>query len=159
MSLDVNTPLGQQTLRDEGFAADLFERHYKARYLHTPKDRASRLDAFVLKGNTLCAVALTSCRYNVTLATFHSTFDCEMLLTWRKVQVGAWLSRGLQVPLLGLLYFVPDRVLMVAKLYDLDHWAVPFRRALTETQATVNGGRALRMNVFIDMSRATQIAG
>jgi hypothetical protein len=38
-------------------------------------------------------------------------------------------------------------------------WAVPIRIQETKTQATINGGIAVRQNAFIDMKTATVLYG
>ena len=66
----------------------------------------------------------------------------------------------MQVPLVGFLYLVEDDILLHKKLWEPElGWVCSMSIRLTYTQATVNGGRALRSNAFIDMKDAKSIRG
>jgi len=162
--MDVLTPRGQVTLDDENRAARIFERNHPSyRYISTNKARPSKADALVIRDNQLEALVLTSCRYDCTISTFETSWDWEWLLTWRKLALGAWLSKHLQSPLVGFLYIVGEKTLLVKLLYDplkllpSQRWQIKFRCERTATQATCNGGIAVRDNAFIKMDAATRL--
>jgi len=151
--MDINTPRGQQTLIEEQAAADLMESMWKrVRYIHTDKSSTSKLDAFLVRDNRTVAAVLTSCRRECSLSTFRFTWNDEWILTYRKVQLGAWLCKHIMIPLYGFLYIVDVKKLVVQKLYDPARdapWVAKIRVNRTWTQATVNGGEALRWNGYI----------
>jgi len=162
--LDINTPRGQETLADEKKAAEAFEREYGWRYIHTPKVRASKIDAILLNEQSeIAGVVLASARYECSIDKFMTEWDAEWLLTWRKLAVAARVARDLQVMLFGFLYVVDDRLLLIKRLYDpmrpvrTARWLAQFRLDRTETKATVNGGRAVRLNAFVNIEQATRL--
>lgn len=161
MMLDVTTPRGKQSLADELAAAELFEKRYpRLRYAHTDKDTSAKIDAVLIAdGNQIKGIVLTSCRYNCSLATFETKWDWEWMLTWRKLAIGAQLSKKMAAPLIGFLYIVRDQLLLTNKLYDHAGWNVPLRTEYTETQKTINGGTIVRLNAFIKMDNAKRIGG
>jgi hypothetical protein len=159
VSLDVNTDAGLKTLADERRAAELFEKRFPGvRYIHTDKSTAAKADAVLIRDDQISRVVLTSCRYNCTRATLRGAWANEWLLTWRKLMLGAWLAKHLETRLTGFLYFADEDKLLVRQLYDpsIKKWA-PFHTELTETQATVNGGRITRKNAFINMDKAIEV--
>jgi hypothetical protein len=55
----------------------------------------------------------------------------------------------------GLLYLVDNKTLLVQKLSDpYGNLMAKLRVESTETQANINGGKAVRNNAFIDMTNA-----
>jgi len=59
------------------------------------------------------------------------------------------------VPCVGFLYLVKPKVLLTQRLSDNEgRLAAEVRLSTTSTQATINGGRALRTNAFINMAGA-----
>lgn len=156
--MDILTARGQETLVQEREAASLFCSAFKGYgYVSTPKDEPCIIDALLIKDLELKAVAETKCR-QMTLGTFVRTFNSEWLVTWHKLQGASHIAGLLCVPLYGFLYLVPSRTLLIRRLWDhVTGWAVPMRVEDTVTQATVNGGTALRTNAFIDMSDAKQV--
>ena len=163
-TLDVQSPRGQVAVRDEERAVALFEQRYpNYRYCHTDKQTMAKLDGMIWhRDDRLAYLVLTSCRYDCTLDTF-AGWDWEWLVTWRKLQQGAIISRYLQAPLLGFLYVVDQQTLLVQTLYNpvfppAQRWRTPIRVDRTVTQATINGGRVMRWNAFIKIDKAQRLA-
>lgn len=155
--MDILTTRGQQSLADERVAARWLERRFDCRYLETPKDKPAFVDAIILDNDaqTIRAVVETKCRYKADLDTFRRSWKSEWLVTWQKVQHAIAIAHGLGVPCIGLLYLVDCRTLLLQRLSHADgRLAVGIRLATTETQATVNGGLAVRTNAYIDMAEA-----
>jgi hypothetical protein len=154
--MDILTPKGQRTVREEDDAVDLFTRRFpQYAYARTPKDMPSPVDAILIKDGLISAVVETKCR-QMTMETFVGAFKMEWLVTGQKIEDGVAIAKALCVSYVGFLYLVPDKTLLVAKVWDGDY-ITPIRWARTETQATVNGGIATRVNAFINMSKATEI--
>jgi len=154
--LDINTPRGQLTLADEQAAVAIFESHYpQFQYVHTPKKKPSDIDGLIVNVSdaTLVCVAETKCRYDMTLEKFGDAYGSKWLLTFEKFVKGYKLADSCRVPFYGFLYLVPSRCLLIKKLWSpqtgLD---VEFDVRKTQTQATINGGDALRDNAYIDMA-------
>jgi hypothetical protein len=156
MSLDINTPRGQVTLEQERRAAEIIAQTWPdCSYIHTPKDQAAAIDAVMAKQGIVRAVVLASCRNN-SLNTLRTSFHDAWLLTYSKIIEGQRIAQAMCVELWGVLYLVPDDTVLRVKLWSPDGgWLVCFSVNKTETQATCNGGTALRDNAYIDMSAAT----
>lgn len=76
-------------------------------------------------------------------------------MTWAKVQNAITIASSLGVPCIGFLYLVDEDILLSQKISEPDGRLVAdVRLSTTETQATINGGVALRTNAFIDMRQA-----
>lgn len=149
MSLDIATPKGQVSLRDEQIVARWFNRKEAHRYLQTPKDSPAKVDAILSRGEEIIGLAETKCRYNITLQDFKRKFHNEWLVTWEKVESGLKMAEQLCVPLYGFLYLVDDDTLLIVNLSK-----AKIRREFTETQETINGGTIVRENAFISMEGA-----
>lgn len=154
MSLDVNTERGRQTIWEEIDMIQILRSHWpEATYLHTNKEGSASVDAIITRHERLFAVAETKCR-QMTLAELRGPFKDEWLVTHDKLQRVALAADLLGVEFWGLLYLVPDKTLLRIKLYFEGQWLVPIRTAHTETQKTVNGGKIVRENAFIRMTKA-----
>ena len=156
--MDILTPKGQQTVRDEQAAAAIFEKATGCRYIGTPKDMPAKVDAVVVNAaNRIVAVVETKCRYGVTRNSLREAWDDEWLITMEKLDEGREAARLLGVPLYGFLYLVDEQLLLTKVIagptgqYCCKLWVDQ-----TETQATVNGGTATRANAFVDMSDAKE---
>lgn len=161
MALDILTPKGQQTVRDEDRAAALWESNNPGfRYCRTPKDSACSVDAILVdRQGVLKAVVESKCRYTLTQEQFFGSFKGEWLVTMDKLTRGAAVAQQLCVPYYGFLYLVADGVLLTQKIADeRGQFAVPFRCDNTLTQRTVNGGEAIRANAYISMASCRRFA-
>lgn len=156
--MDILTPKGQKTVEEEDEAVALFEKAYPSyRYLRTPKDKPSPVDAVISNEMGISGVAECKCR-QMTLATLSDTFKWEWLVTGAKLTDGIAVAEALAVPFVGFLYLVPEKRLLIQRIWEPDYgYCVPVRWEETETQATVNGGKATRLNAFINMREAKMI--
>lgn len=156
--MDVLTARGLETLEQEREAADLFCSAFLGLgYVSTPKHMPCIVDAMIVKNQVLIGVVEMKCR-QMTLSTFEQRFNSEWLVTLQKLEGAANIAAILCVPLVGALYLVPDRILLVRRLWEPNKgYVAKYTIRETETQATVNGGLAIRENAFIDMSDAKQI--
>ena len=159
MNLDVNTPRGQETLRDEERAVQIFERNFEGwTYRHTNKSGDAKANAFLFDANDVMRrVVETKCRYDLSLSKFQneSPFDNEWLLTAQKLRDLCECAKLLRCPAVGFLYLVQDDCLLIVRLCNDNGELLPnVRYANTRTQKTCNGGSTVRENAFIDMSAA-----
>jgi len=153
--LDINTPRGQRTVADERRCVEIVERSFPDwRYVHTIKAREAVVDGFLENAGEVKAVVAQTSRYNLTLEKFQTAFNNQWLLSLHKLLQGKDLAAALCVPFYGFLYLVEDDAVLSQRLWDEGGWRVRFTVDKTETQATVNGGKALRDNAYIDMKRA-----
>jgi hypothetical protein len=158
--MDILTPRGLQTLEDEHKAARIWTGHYPAyQYVMTPKEEPAVVDAVLVKDKIVVAVVETKCRYDMTIQDLMSHRNGEWLVTHEKLLKARQVGLGLGVPLVGFLYMVQDKVLLVQKLTDTDgNFVVEMRLEETTTQQTVNGGIVTRRNAFIKMHNASVYA-
>jgi hypothetical protein len=92
------------------------------------------------------------CRYGITVDGFRTAFQNEWLVTMQKIATARNVCGSLCIPLVGFLYLVDSRVLLVKKLVDeAGDFCAPFRCERTLTQKTINGGVADRANAYIRM--------
>ena len=162
MALDIATPKGQETLKQEDRAVELFEARFpNLVLLSTPKEKPADVDRMMYRRagatlGSLAGVVEVKCRATfgngvpATFEAFRSRAHSRWLITEAKIEKGRKLGRALQVPFFGVLYLVPDDLLLVQRIYHADGSAatdIDFRKG--ETQATVNGGRATRVNAYV----------
>lgn len=160
--MDILTARGQQSLSDERIVAKWIESHFEFRYIETPKNSPALIDAILIGkvSSELKGVIETKCRYKLTLEQFKTSFKNEWLVTWDKVHNAMQIATSLGVPCFGFLYLVTDKVLLIQKLSEPSgKLNVKIRLETTETQATINGGKAIRTNAFIDMTSAHTYKG
>lgn len=157
--MDILTPRGQETLRQEREATSLFCNTFSGfGFVETPKDRPADIDGFILHDGYAISGVEVKCR-NMSRDELFNRFNGRWLVTHDKIERCISLCRRVGVDLRGFLYLVPDKVLLIVPIWsytrglvcdiELDH---------TKTQATVNGGEALRLNAYIDVAGAKLIA-
>lgn len=157
--MDILTPKGQETRRQEVRAIDILMRNLRGYYyLETPKDKPAAVDGFIAKDGIIHYVCETKCR-EMPKETLENEYKNRWLITFDKVMLARQIAQHLCVPMLGLLYLAPDDVLLVQKICEApEHGPGMFTTSMvietTKTQRTVNGGVATRTNAYIDMSNA-----
>ena len=156
--MDILTDKGKVTVEQEREAAFLFENSTGTRYFNTPKNKPAVVDALLIQNGNLCGIAETKCRM-MSLAELDG-FEYRWLVTFDKLVKAKQLAEMLCVPLVGILYLVPDKTLLYKILANSDgSWACDFWTKDTKTQATVNGGTVVRKNTYIDMYGAKVLKG
>ena len=155
MTLDMNSEKGRETLAHELLAVEIIRSIWPTcEYYHTDKTGIAAVDAVMIIAPEVRAVAEMKCR-TCSLATLRGKFKNEWLVTYDKLDKGRAAADLLQVEYWGFLYLVPDDIVLRVKLYGpKDGWLVPIRKERTETQATVNGGKANRLNGYVGMATA-----
>ena len=157
MTLDINTPKGQISLSQENLLIKSIEEKFKGyKIIQTPKHDSADVDGIMIKDNIIFCIIENKCR-NLTRVQLKK-FDDEWLVTYEKILKGAILSKALCVPFVGYLYLVPDEIALSIAITD-NHGNIiaPMRISVTETQATTNGGKAIRTNAYIKMTNAKNI--
>lgn len=156
--MDILTEKGQESLKQERDAVNLFRRVKPSfDFIETPKDKPASLDGFIYRGTELIAGVEVKCR-NMTVWELKRQFAGKWLVTHDKILRGQKICEGLCVPLKGFLYLVPDRLLLIVPIWDPElGYQSDIEVMESETQATINGGRAKRVNAYIDTSKAVSI--
>jgi len=157
MALDINTPRGQKSLEYERRCAEIWLSHNPGwQYIKTPKDSDSPIDAVLVDPtNTIRALVEQKSR-DMTRSQL-AEFSDEWLVTMDKLVRASGIGRLLRVPLVGFLYLIPEDSLLTKQLSDEEGlFVAKFRCDRTPTQATINGGEAVRANAYIDMSGAKE---
>jgi len=156
--LDVNSPKGQESLEHELRAVQLWQHHYPDfTYIHTPKDGSALVDA-VIGDNDCNVVAIVEQKSrNMSLEQLQK-WNNEWLVTHAKIEAGRTTAHALGVPFIGFLYLIPDDLLITKQLSNAQgEWTCEFRVDMTETQETINGGKIVRENAYIDVTEAKHI--
>lgn len=156
MKLDVNTPKGQVTVAQEEEQLAILHRANPAfTFIHTPKDRASDVDGFIVKNHSVVGMFLSSCR--TSSREQMRKWGDTWLLTYDKIQKAIPLAKQLCVPVYGCIYLVPDQLVLTLTLVDDKGEVMPMMRLeRTQTQATVNGGQVTRTNAYISLATAKE---
>lgn len=155
MSLDVLTPKGMEAVHHAFAASIIWADHYPNQVLYqTPQTRPAIIDGMIVKKQTIVAAVEIKAR-DMRLDDLRTKFRNEWLVTAEKVDRAIEIAKALTIPMIGWLYMIPEQTLLAVMLSQSDGTVVAkMRRERTETQATVNGGKASRMNCFISMDDA-----
>lgn len=157
--MDIMTPKGQITLQQERMATRLFtERFPPFKFIETPKDQPADIDGFIIRDDLLVSGVEVKCR-EMTALDLRERFNNRWLVTQDKLDRGIALCKSLGVDFRGFLYLVPEKILFIVPIWSNTKGLVAdIEIEQTVTQATVNGGQALRLNAFIDVSKAKVVA-
>ena len=157
--MDILTPKGQETVEQERTAIRLFTESFPGfEFVETPKDQPADLDGFIYKDGKLLSGVEVKCR-NMTALDLKKRFSNRWLITSDKLDRGVALCKKLGIDFRGFLYLVPDRMLIIVPIWSAkDGFVADVEIHPSETQATVNGGIALRLNAYVDVSHGRVIA-
>lgn len=116
------------------------------------------MDGFIVRDGTILYGVEVKCR-NMTALELRTKYDNRWLVTADKIDRCVSVCNDLCIGLRGFLYLVPDKMLMIVPIWDYnDGYVSDIEYDVTDTQATINGGVATRMNAYIDVSKAKAIA-
>lgn len=79
------------------------------------------------------------------------------LVTNKKIVENIRLARKHRIPFIGAMHIVQSRVVLVKTIFENGQTCPGVEVRLTSTQATINGGTALRDNAFIPMHDALRL--
>jgi hypothetical protein len=157
MSLDINTPRGQESVAEENEMIDLLRSQFDSLFIHTPIESAASVDGLIIKDHSLSGIFESKCRRD-TLQTFQTSYHNEWLVSFHKLQAGATLSKMICVPFWGFLYLVPDQLLLVTKLTDSQgKFVAKMRIEQRKTSACCNGGTMIDTCGFIDITNSRKL--
>jgi hypothetical protein len=156
--LGIETEKGKEAVRLERKALDSFcTYHHHMDYVAPKKDEPAVIDAFftVNKGKDLYAVVEVKSR-DMTKKKLIG-YDWEMMITHAKVKAGRMMGKMLCCPFVIILYLVPDEIMLVQQVSDkYGDLVVGMEVRKTMSQETINGGKILRENAFINMKAAKE---
>lgn len=163
MGLDINTPRGRKTLKQELRAYAIYEACVpEHKVVLTDKTKPCKIDALVYdrKTNVLLYVIETKCRQDVNAKEFFAKdgYRGHWLITTEHVESAAKIAHALMVPLWGFLYLVQSDELHIQILCEDDGEIVNLiGQKVMDTQDNCNGGIATRLNSFFDMNDAIKL--
>ena len=127
-------------------------------FIETPKDQPADIDGFIVRDDVVISGVEVKCR-NMTSLELRERFGNKWLITADKLDRGVAVCKRLCVDFRGFLYLVPDKVLIIVPIFSMaGGWLVEPEYDYSETQKTVNGGLAQRLNAYIDVTGAKAIA-
>ena len=157
-SLDILSPKGQQSLRDERDMLESLRRVFESsgssmQIVETDKDTPCSVDGFLIKNGIISGVFESKVRY-MDRAKMRK-YNNEWLVTFDKINTGLQLSKILCVPFYGLLYLVHEPIGMMVHIGDeFGDPVANMKVAQTTTSKTCNGGVITKANAFIDIGNA-----
>lgn len=157
MPLDIHTPLGADAIAQEELAIEIFHRYQASHgytFKHTDKTKPVLFDGYIMNGETVRAIVESKCRYDTDYQEFRDRRKNVWLITESKLLRCCEIAASMNVPLYGFLYFVKCKTLLVMELADRRGRPREYKRAKTESKATINGGTASRWNALINMDNA-----
>jgi hypothetical protein len=155
-NLDILTAKGQKTLQEENAVIERLSNKWKIQVVNTDKDDCASIDNLFVRENILMAISEIKCRQLTRKQLEHYGNTC--LITHQKIKDGAMLSKHLRVPFIGVLYLVPDDIILYWKITDKDgNYLFDFEVRNTETQKTVNGGLIVRENAYLHTKYSKQL--
>lgn len=158
--MDILTEKGQATVVDEKNAYDIFKLNYPFwEIIETDKNSPSDFDAFLSKSGVIKAIVEVKCRYDFNEEKFFNTHNGLWLVTFDKILKLKGICDSLCVDMIGFLYIVPSKILLVKTLYRNGVFLTGMEIRTSVTQRSVNGGTATRTNAYINMRDAKRIIG
>lgn len=133
-------------------------------FFETPKDRPADIDGFITQrhadhssGTLICGVEV-KCR-NMSIDQLKGEYENRWLVTADKIDRGVAICKGLGIDFRGFLYLVPNKMLLIVPIWSYEKgYVADIEYEQTQTQATVNGGLAMRLNAYIDTGKAKVVA-
>lgn len=157
--MDIMTPNGQAAMAQEQACYAIFTARTGVKVIQTKKDRPAAVDGVLTKDDTIVGVLEQKTR-SVTFETMMGDWGGRWLVTASKIEKARDIAVAMCAPLIGFLYLAPSRMLLVQKIATPDgEWATEIGFEETWTQATCNGGQALRVNAFISVHAARVYTG
>lgn len=156
--MDILTAKGKVTRLQEREAITLFEENFMGyTFVETPKDRPADIDGLIMHKNNLISCVEVKCR-NMTMDMLVNQYGRKWLVTADKIDRCVNVSKSLGVDFRGFLYLVPEKTLLIVPIWSYEYgYVCQIDREMTETQATVNGGTAIRENAYIHVENVTSV--
>lgn len=155
--LDCLTPAGRFYLDAERALLDRYLQVYPdLDCAITPPDSPARVDALISQAGRLVSIVEVKARPSLTMAGLRQFGSC--LCAEDKILAGKQLAELLRVPFL-LLVGLADAIAVWTVVQDDGAYAFRFPVHETVTQASINGGTALRRNAFLPLDEMVVLPG
>jgi hypothetical protein len=153
--MDALTPAGREALRHSDVALECLRRVTGCSFIQFKDKSPSRVDGVVIdsSGEVIGIYEVKS--RDMTVEDLMGRFSGKWLVSYEKIIAGRELAMMLSVRFSGILHCVPSRKVLVQHIWSPKGDALTsFSVSQTETQATVNGGKIMRPNTYIDVRNA-----
>jgi hypothetical protein len=159
MSLDINTPRGQESVHEEDRMLAIIKQSYPSlQFFHTPIKRSALIDGFIVKDNELRALFESKCRRESLQSFSEPPLNNEWMISQHKLNSAATIAKHLSVPFCGFLYLVNDNRVLMFKLTDeTGRFIHPMRVERRKTSASCNGGTMIDTCYFINLKYAIYV--
>ena len=154
MALDCLTARGRAFVAAQQATARRLAEVWGASLVETPEGTAARVDALFARDNVLVGLAEIKVR-SLTLARLEAFGD--YLVTEDKLLAGAALSAALRVPFV-LAVRLSDAIVWWRVTDATGRRVIQWQARETVTQASCNGGAALRRNAYLPLDSLERIA-
>ena len=160
--MDIHTPRGQLAHRAAQYMAEALGQRWRWSWFPTPSEpgrEGARLDGCYVRYHPTAAVqAVVECKARGQprqYFTASGTHPGCYLISADKITHGVAASTALGVPFVLMVYLVPDQMAHIFPITNhRGEVLVTYDTAATVTQATTNGGSAVRENAFIPFDYA-----
>jgi hypothetical protein len=157
-NMDAMTPLGRTALQQAERALRSIEDFYNGAVKFVPfaDHQPADVDGFVMKKGIVTGIYEIKAR-DMSAADLFSKFRGEWLISHDKLAKALVLCRSLRVNFTGFVVLIPDGIVLAQTIYEADGSSpCGYRVEQTDTRATVNGGKASRLNAYVPMLVANQ---
>ena len=156
--LAVNTAKGRESAKLAREALGRLQ-NMAPKFIYFPDYSSSPHDGYVVTGDTIVGIFESKVREagvsEDKQVIYNGKAYSDYLVTADKLDKGIAHAKAHQVSFYLFVYFQHTDCIAIFTVYDYKTGSiVPFERKITHTQATVNGGNAMRENAFIPMIHA-----
>jgi hypothetical protein len=158
MALAVNTRKGREAAVRAKEALIRFEANHP-RFIWFPDYSSSPYDGYVVVNGVITGIFETKSRNagvdEQCRVVYNGKAYDEYLITAEKIKAGVAHAKAHQINYFIIVYFEMSDCLAIFTMYNYKTGAeLEYRTEITRTQATVNGGSAMRENAFIKLAHA-----
>lgn len=147
-NLDILTEKGKESKRDEDIVLNYIKKQWGLDVIETNKKTPSSLDGVLVKKNIIVACFEIKCR-NLSIEEFEKLGS--WIITKEKIDDGIKISGLLKIPFIGFLFLKKSNCCLYCKFTnDNGDLLIDLINSSTETQKTINGGRIMRINSYVD---------
>jgi hypothetical protein len=153
MGLDINTPKGQKTVKEEIKMLKYVSKCFNVKIKITKKDKPFPHDGIISNPETNKIIGVfESKNRQITLQELEDWGS--WLITYEKLEKCRQVAKKYNVPLYGFLGIEKNNLVMYWKITDSEgNYLFEFDHYNTITQSTVNGGEAYRDNAFLPIEK------
>jgi hypothetical protein len=149
MNLDARTPLGRDYVRRQSEVVARCAQVWQSTVMETPLEEPADVDAVFGRAGVVKVVAEVKVR-NMTMAELET--HGSYLVTNDKLVRGSRCAAAMYVPFVLVVGLWPERHIVYWRVWSpATQWCFDFDVRRTATQATCNGGQAVRENAYLPL--------